>query len=403
MKVHKLIARRYLFSKKSHNAINIITGIAIVGIAVGSMALIIVLSGFNGLQTLVEDMYSSFDPDVKITPASGKTFEERDIDWDQLKAMPEIAGMSRSLEETALIKYKERQSFATIKGVDENFGGISGVDTSIYDGAYSLNFEGKNFAVMGYGVANQLQVYTRNIYDPIVIFAAKRNAKISADPTRAFSTNPINVSGIFNINADVDFKYVLVPLEFSRQIFDHKAELSSIEVNLNDGVDHEEFKEKLQMALGPDYEVKTRYELNELLFKTNRTEKWITYLILTFILVIASFNLIASLTILIIDKRGDIAILRSMGADKALIRMIFIREGLLIAFLGGGLGMLIGLLLTLGQQYIGLIRLGADSIVEYYPMELDMLDFLAVLSTVLVLGFIAAWLPVRFVLRKTLV
>lgn len=367
------------------------------------MALIIVLSGFNGLQTLVEDMYSNFDPDIKVTASRGKSLSVDSISIQEIEKLPQVSKLSKCLEETALLKYKEKQSFATIKGVDENFGTISGVDTSIYEGNYALNYEGKNFAVLGYGVASQLQVYARNIYDPVVIFAAKRKSRVSANMMNAFSTNPINVAGVFNVNADVDFKYMLVPLDFSQEIFDRKGELSSLEIKLSPGVSAADFKEVLQEKLGQNFEVKTRFELNELIFKTNRTEKWITYLILTFILIIASFNLIASLTILILEKKADINIMRAMGADKSLIRKIFLREGFLIAFLGGGIGMLLGLLLTLGQQYIGFIRLGADSIVEYYPMELDGLDFLAVLATVLFLGFLAAWLPVKFVLRKTLV
>jgi len=375
----------------------------VIGIAVGSMALVIVLSGFNGLQTLVEGMYSSFDPDLKVRIKKGKTFSEDSISWEEIQNIEGVAGLSKSLEETALLRYKEKQSFAVIKGVDQSFGSLSGVDTSIYEGSYALNYQGKDFTVMGYGVANKLQVYTRNIYDPVVVFAANRKAKISANPSTAFRTEAINVSGIFSINADVDFQYILVPLDFSRKLFDYEGQLTSIEVHLTEEGNSEAVKLALASILGPDFEIKSRYEQNELLYKTNRTEKWITFLILSFILVIASFNLIASLTILILEKKEDIAILRAMGADKALISKIFLREGLYISLFGGGIGLSLGLLLSLGQKYIGFIRLGADSIVEYYPMQVNVLDFSAVLATVLVLGFLAAWLPVRFVLRKTLV
>lgn len=367
------------------------------------MALIIVLSGFNGLQLLVENMYSNFDPEIKVFPAKGKTFEESSVDWEKLESLEAIKGISKTLEETALLKYKDKQSFAVVKGVSENFGSLSGLDTSIYEGNYSLEHQGRPFASMGYGVAGQLQVYTKNIFDPVVIFAANREASMNVNPMDAFTTNPINVSSIFNVNADVDFKYVIVPLAFAQKTFKHEGRLSTIEIRLKEGVSPDDFVPDLKAVLGPGFDLKTRFELNELLFKTNRTEKWITYLILTFILVIASFNLIASLTILIIEKRSDIAILRAMGADKKLITKTFLREGFYIAALGGGIGMGLGLLLTLGQQYIGFLRLGADSIVEYYPVALNLMDFITVLGTVLVLGFLASWLPVHFMLRKTLV
>ncbi len=400
MRVPLFISKRYLFSKKSHNAINIITAIAVSGIAVGSMALIIVLSGFNGLERLVEGMYSSFDPEIRVSPAQGKTFELDSVRLLQLEEMAELNEVAFVLEETGLLKYKDKQVFGRIKGVSENFIEMSGLDSALYDGQMNLKSEGYPMAILGYGIADKLGIFVQHVFEPLVVFAAKRTAKIRVNPDEAFRSSAIGISSIFTINPEFDYKYAIVPLDFAQEIFDHKGSISALEISTVGNSNLDEVKKRVQEVIGTDFIVETRYEINEIIYKTNKSEKWITYLILTFILIIATFNVIGSLTILILDKRGDINVLRSMGADKKLIRRIFLSEGFLISALGGAIGLTIGFTLTLLQQEVGLIRLGVASVTEFYPVALELGDFLAVMATVLVLGFIAAYLPVRFVLRK---
>ncbi len=400
MNLSFFISKRYLFSRKSHNAINIITAIAVSGIAVGSMALVIVLSGFNGLEDLVEGMYNSFDADLKITKVKGKTFEANAPWISQIEEINEVAVVGKSIEETALVKYKDQQSFARVKGVSDNFPSMIGLDSSMYEGDALLERDDMPMAILGYGIADKLNVFTRHIFEPLVIFAAKRKAKISVDPSNAFRSKPIGASGIFSITPDLDYQYIIVPIWFAEEVFDYTDRLSALEINLKQGVDHEAVRQNIQSLVGQDYVVKTRYELNEVIYQTNKTEKWITFMILTFILIIATFNVIGSLTILILDKRGDIHVLRSMGASKKLIRKIFLSEGLMISLAGGLLGLLIGFLLTLGQQEIGFVELGVPSVTQYYPVKMELPDFVAILITVVTLGLIAAWLPVKFVLRK---
>lgn len=394
------ISRRYLFSKKSHNAINIITGIAVSGIAVGSMALIIVLSGFNGLERLVEGMYDSFDPEIRISPAKGKTFELDEEMLQGLASYPQSDRISTVLEETALLKFKDSQVFARVKGVSQSYVKMSGLDSALYSGEMLLESEGYPMAILGYGIADKLGVFVEHVFEPMIVFAAKREAKISANPDNVFRSSPIGISSIFTINPEFDFKYAIVPLGFAQEIFNHEGSISSVEMSVKPGTDLELAKADIQGMMGADFKVENRYEINEIIYQTNKTEKWVTYLILTFILIIATFNVIGSLTILIIDKRGDIKVLQAMGANKELIRKIFLSEGLLIACLGGGIGLSLGFILTFLQQEVGLIRLGVASVTEYYPVAMEFGDFLAVLATVLVLGLAAAWLPVRFVLRR---
>jgi len=364
------------------------------------MALIIVLSGFNGLERLVEGMYSSFDPEIRVSPAQGKTFELDSVRLLQLEEMAELNEVAFVLEETGLLKYKDKQVFGRIKGVSENFIEMSGLDSALYDGQMNLKSEGYPMAILGYGIADKLGIFVQHVFEPLVVFAAKRTAKIRVNPDEAFRSSAIGISSIFTINPEFDYKYAIVPLDFAQEIFDHKGSISALEISTVGNSNLDEVKKRVQEVMGTDFIVETRYEINEIIYKTNKSEKWITYLILTFILIIATFNVIGSLTILILDKRGDINVLRSMGADKKLIRRIFLSEGFLISALGGAIGLTIGFTLTLLQQEVGLIRLGVASVTEFYPVALELGDFLAVMATVLVLGFIAAYLPVRFVLRK---
>lgn len=395
------IARRYLFSKKKHNVINIISAVSMLGVGIGAMALIVVMSAFNGLENLVAGLYSSFDPDIKITIKEGKTFNATSFPADEIKKIPGVKHYCEALEETVYIRYKDNEAIATIKGVEEEFIEMSGIDSMITEGELLLNSGGNHYAVTGYGIAYKLGLFIENVFEPLRIYSARRNEINMLNPEQAFKMGNIMPSGVFMINQDFDFKYVLVPLSFAKELLERENAISSVEIGLDRQADENKVKNEIQKIAGDNFTVKTRYELNELIFKTNKTEKWITYLILTFILVIATFNVIGSLTMLILEKKEDMQILRSMGCDKQQVKNIFMIEGLMITLAGGLAGLATGGLLCAGQQWFGFVRL-QGVIVEFYPVKLMTLDFVAVIVTVLIIGFFASWLPVRYVTEKYL-
>lgn len=395
------IAKRYLISKKSHNVINIISWISVSGIAVGTMALIIVLSAFNGLETLVEDLYASFDPDLKITIIKGKTFSADEFPKDKVLAIPEVAFYNSTLEEVALIKYEDKQTIATIKGVEESFYEMTGMDSLLIEGDIRHHAEKNNNIILGWGIADQLSLFIAESVYQVGIIVPKRGNSKSLTPGSEFNRKTANATGIFSVNPDFDTKYVLGELEFVQKLLKHKDRLSSVELGLIKDCNWEKVKTKVQQAVGENYKVQTRFEMNELIFKTNKTEKWITFLILSFILVIASFNIIGSLTMLIIDKKKDVWILKTMGANNSVIRKIFFAEGMLINFLGAFSGMTIGAFICWLQMQFGLLRL-AGGVVDFYPIELNIMDFVNVSIIVIIIGLVASWYPVRILTKKHL-
>jgi lipoprotein-releasing system permease protein len=390
-----------LISKKSHNVINIISWISVTGIAVGTMALIIVLSAFNGLETLVEDLYASFDPDLKITIIEGKTFDSKNFPKDKILAIEGVEFYNSALEEVALIKYNDKQTVATIKGVEQSFYQMSGLDSLMIEGSINKSPKNKNNVILGWGIANQLALYITDYSFPISIIVPKKGTKKGFSPGAEFKKKTANATGVFSVNPDFDTKYVVGNLEFAQNLLQQKDRLSSVELGLKANTDWESVQKKVQHIVGTDYKVQTRYELNELVFKTNKTEKWITFLILSFILIIASFNIIGSLTMLIIDKQKDVWILKTMGANNGVIRKIFFAEGMLINLLGAISGMAIGALICWLQIQFGLLRLNGG-VVEFYPIELNILDFVNVSIIVIIIGLIASWYPVQVLTKKYL-
>lgn len=388
-----------MISKKSHNVINIISWISVTGIAIGTMALVIVLSAFNGLETLVEDLYASFDPDIKITIVEGKTFEASEFPKAKILAINEVEFYNSALEEVALIKYEDKQTVATIKGVEESFYAMTGMDSLIIEGKIEHN--SNNNIIMGWGIADQLALFiSQSIYQVGIIVPKKGNKK-GLTPGSEFNRKTGNATGIFSVNPDFDTKYVLGELTFVQSLLKHKNKLSSVELGLKEGADWDKVKDKVKIIVGENYKVQTRFELNELIFKTNKTEKWITFLILSFILVIASFNIIGSLTMLIIDKKKDVWILKTMGANNSVIRKIFFVEGMLINLLGAIIGMAIGALVCWLQMQFGLLRL-AGGVVDFYPIELNSMDFAKISAIVIIIGLIASWYPVRILTKRHL-
>ncbi len=403
MRVSLYIARRYLFARKAQNAINIISAISMLGVAVGTMALVVVLSVFNGFDEVVKSLFNSFDPDIKISLVEGKTFIP-DEKFESLKDLPGVAVYAEILEENALLKYGERQHIATIKGVEESFIQVTGIDSMVYDGNMKLKDKNRSYAVVGQGVAYNLQIGL-NFINPLFVYMPKRLGQINvANPDDAFRRKHIFPSGIFSIEQDYDSRYVIVPIEFMRDLLEYTEEITSVELKLDHAFDPEKTQNQIIEILGPDYNVKNRAEQNELFYKVMKSEKWAIFLILTFILIIASFNIIGSLSMLIIDKRNDIRSLRNMGATEKLISRIFLMEGWLISITGSFIGLFFGAGISWIQDKFELIKLSGSGtfIIDAYPVDLQIGDVLLVWLTVLFIGFLAAMYPVRVISKRYL-
>lgn len=397
------IARRYLFSRKSRNAINVISGISVVGLSLGTMALVIVLSVFNGFDETVKALFNSFDPDLKVIPKNGKTFVPENALLLEMDADADIASWSPVLEENALIRYGKKQYIAVIKGVNDDYAAITGIDSMMWDGNFSLrNENGNPMAVVGQGVANYLGVGLTFV-NPLNIYVPRRTARYSPNPNQVFLRKYIFPSGIFAIEQDFDSKYILLPLDFTRELLQYEGEVSSLEVKAREGARLPELENRLQKAVGDQMDVRNRFEQQEVFYKVMRSEKLAIFFILTFILLIASFNITGSLTMLIIEKKRDIGILRSMGANNQLIKRIFLLEGWLISFLAVGSGLVLGSLICWLQDRYELIKIQGEAIlITAYPVDLQAADLLSTALTVLAIGFLAAWLPVRYLSRKYL-
>lgn len=370
------------------------------GVGVGAMALIIVLSAFNGINDLVEGLYSSFDSEIRIEAAKGKTFEDKEDLRNKLVTIDEVVSLNRSLEETVFLKYKESQAFATIKGVDTTFIAQSGLDSLMWGGTSELTVaNNKPMIIVGFMVAEKLGLLIHNAFQPIFVYAAKNSKSKHFTPENAFYIEPITPAGIFAINQDIDSKYVVAPYSFVETLVNKIGYVTAYELQLTPKANLDEVKQKVQLMLGSEYVVKTRYQQNELLYKTNNTEKWATFLILTFILLIATFNIIGSLTILILDKKRDIFVLRGMGATQQMIKRIFFTEGLLISITGGLIGLSLGIVFVWLQSVFGFIPV-EGLLIDHYPVVLQLQDVISIIAIVIVIGSLAAFLPSKFVLRK---
>ena len=399
MNLSLYIAKRYLFSKKSHNAINIVSIISACGVAVGTIALVCVLSVFNGFQGLVENLFSNFDPPIKITLNQGKTFDTQLPEIQRIKKMPEVAFFGEVLQENALLMFSDKQTPVIVKGVSENYGQISDIDKIMMDGSFKLTDGVFDMGVAGIGLAQTLGCGVRFV-EPLQLYAPKRNSSISIiRPDEAFNKQYLFLSGIFMVQqAKYDSNLLLVRLSLARKLFEYNNEVTSIELKLAKGTDEKVVQQKIQKILGKNFSVKNKYEQQEDFFRMTKVEKWITYLILSFILLIAIFNVIGSLSMLIIEKKKDIIILENMGASRNLIFKIFLFEGWMISIIGVIIGIILGLILCYLQMEFGLISLGGESgayIVNAYPVQIEWFDILIIAITVLSLGFLAAIYPAR--------
>ena len=394
MNVSFYIAKRYLIAKKSQNAINIISWISVISVGIGTFALVVVLSAFNGLEGLVESLFESFDADIRIEAKKGKVFSADDIDFDELMEVEGVVDYSKVLEEVVGVRYKDQQAIATIKGVDASFLNMSQLDSAIIDGEALLERNEINFAIMGYGIASQLGAYLNKAPENLSIYAPSREKFSAINPLSSTYRQLIAPGGVFYISPEYDNKYIVVSLEFAHKLLKYKNEITSVELSSEETADLETVKDKLTELVGEDFKVSTKYEFNEIIYKTNRTEKWVTFLILVFILIIAAFNILSSLSMLIIEKKKDIETLKALGAKKSLIRRIFFFEGLLINLSGALSGLILGVILCLLQQHVGLLRL-EGGIVEYYPVEVNPVELLYILATVLIIGVLTSWYPVK--------
>ena len=404
------IAKRYLFSKKSHNAINVISGVSVCGVALATLALVCTLSVFNGFQDLVTTMFTAFDPELKITAVSGKVFDAQDDRIQSLKQMPEVEVFSESLEDNVMVQYKDRQAMAVIKGVEDNFRQLTAIDSILYGrGEMVLHDEVVAYAIPGIELVSILGTGVRFL-DPLEIYAPKRGSKINvASPASSFNSDYLYSSGlVFAVNQQkYDASYILTSLKFARDLFQYDTEVSSIELKLKEGANINKVQGRIASLLGKDFQVLNRYEQQADTYRIMEVEKLISYLFLTFILLIACFNVIGSLSMLIIDKRTDVVTLRNLGANDETIKQIFLLEGCLISFLGALIGVVLGVALCLVQQEFGLISLGSgDSagafVVDAYPVNVQITDVLLVLLTVLVISFFSVQYPVRYLSRRLL-
>jgi lipoprotein-releasing system permease protein len=403
VKLSLYIAKRYLFAKKSRNAINVISAVSVAGVTVGTMALIIILSVFNGLEKLVSSIFNTFDPDLRITAAEGKTFVPDSSRLQRLANVNGVACYSLTIEENALLKYGDRQYIATIKGVDDAYDKVTNIDTAMWEGTFSLRSEnGRPWAIPGIGVAEYLGIRV-NFITPLFIYVPRRSSGMSPDPEEAFNRRFIFSSGIFQIEQSYDSKYVYLPIDFARELIDNENGVSTLEIKFSKNADARSVQKNVKKIFGNGFVVQNRFEQQEIFYKVMQSERLAIFVILTLILIIASFNIIGSLTMLIIEKERDVEILRSLGADNNLIRKIFIIEGWLISIIGASAGVLLGFIICWLQQKYGFVKLNSESLImDAYPVVMKLKDFIIVPATVLLIGYWAAWYPVRFLTKKYL-
>lgn len=402
------IAKRYLFSKKSHHAINIISGISAGGVALATLALVCTLSVFNGFQDLVSTLFTSFDPQLKITSAQGKFIPADDPLLEKVRKHSDIAVWTNCLEDNALVRYEGRQAMVILKGVDDHFGTCTDIQKILYgDGSFILHADVLNYGVPGIQLASQLGIGAR-FERPIDVYAPRKGERINmSNPAAAFNMDELYSPGIvFSVSQKkYDANYLITSIGFARNLFEQQGMISSLELRLKDGARIEKVKEDIRSLLGDKYQVKDRYEQQEDVFRIMKIEKVIAYLFLTFILLVACFNIIGSLSMLIIDKKEDVQTLRNLGADDQQIARIFLFEGRMISTLGALSGIILGLILCYLQQTYGLLKLGDSTgnfIIDAYPVSVHAWDILFIFITVIAVGYLSVWYPVRYLSKRLL-
>ncbi len=384
------IARRYLFAKKSTNAINIISGISVLGLALGAAALVLVLSVFNGFEKLITGMMSNFNPDVKIVATKGKTFISDSLKINQLRQIKGVELLSETLEETAFFEYEKTQAIGTLKGVDDNFSKINRIDSTVREGRYLLYDTQNDYAVLGGGIRNQLGVYERNMMTPLSIYMPKRGeVGVLEQP---FAKRFVYPAGAFVIQSEVDNQYVLTNLQFVRDILNAENEVSAYEIKLKPDANSSSTLSEIRSIMGNDFTIKDHYQQDEAFLKLMNIEKWMSYAILSLTILLVAFNMVGSLWMMVLEKKQDISILKSMGAQDKLIRNIFLNEGFLLCGMGLISGFVVAIILYLLHVYTegGLVPLPPGFASDRYPVALKTVDFVVVATTVIVIGLLAS-------------
>ena len=399
MKTELKIAWRYLFAKKQYNAIHIISGISAAAVGVVTAAMVCVLSVMNGFGVMVEQLFSQFDPDIRIEAVSGKSFHDQGERFDALRQLSEVAMVSQSIEETALLQFEDKQMPVRLYGVDSVFPTLTHIENIITEGHYEVYDGAFDRAVLGQGLAWQMGIGARFI-SPLQLYAPKRNAKVNMlRPDQSFNDEVCFIAGTFAVQqVKYDNEVMLVDIDLTRRLLDYgNHEVSALLVKVAPHTSVKQAKKAIQSLLGEGFAVLDRYEQQADFFRILRVEKLLTTLLLVFILLIASFNIIGSLSMLIIDKQTDIQTLSHLGANKKMIQRIFLFEGWLISALGAMVGLAIGLIVCLVQEHLGILKLGngTEYVVSAYPVAVQTTDVLIVAAVVLTLGFLAAWIPAR--------
>ena len=402
------IARRYLFAKKSHHAINIISGISVLGVAVATMAMVVTLSVFNGFQDLVADLFTAFDPELLVTPKDGQTIDAKDKDLLWLKKSDVVEVYTPVLEGQALVVEGGKQQVVTIKGVTDNVTKQGHIEDILYgEGHFCLHADILEYGILGIQLAQQLGL-PANFENPLQVYAPKPGERVNiGNPLSSFNHDELQSPGVVFMvrQAKYDANYILTSLQFAQKLFDREGRVSSVELKLKEGLKTDKVKEQLKAQLGERFKVEDRYEQQNDVFRVMRIEKLISYLFLSFILLVACFNIIGSLSMLMIDKRQDIQTLRSLGANDSQICTIFRLEGHIISLAGALLGLVLGGVLCWIQQEYGIVRMGDSEgsfIIDTYPVSVYWTDILLVLVTVLAVGWLAIWYPVRYLSKKIL-
>jgi len=402
------IAKRYLFSKKSTHAINVISLISVIGVAVATIALVIVLSAFNGFHDLVATLFTNFDPQLKVVPMKGKTVPCDDPVLTKIRKLPQIDVATECVEDNALAIYHDKQAMVTIKGVDDNFASLTHISDILYgEGTFDLRAANLNFGTLGILLAQQLGTGVRWT-DALRIYAPVKKGQLDmSNPADGFVVDSLDSPGVlFQVKqAKYDAKYIIVPIAWARNLFGQQGMLSSLELRLKDGSDLGDVKEEIKQIAGTKYKVLDRFEQQDDTFKIMQIEKLFAYVFLTFILIVACFNIVGSLSMLIIDKKDDVMTLRNLGASDQQIAHIFLFEGRMISVIGAVLGILIGLLLCWLQQEYGFVHLGDSDgsfIVNAYPISVHYIDVALIFITVIAVGWLAVWYPVRYLSKRLL-
>ena len=388
------IARRYLFARRSTNAINIITGIAVFGVAIGTAALILILSVFNGFEDLFLGLYNSFNPDVTITPEKGKTFDVDSITLEQLYQLEEVVAISQTLEEKAMFDYKDNKDIGLLKGVDEYYSVVTGVDSTVREGSYRFDQDGISLAVIGQGIRNKLGVDVDDPFSPLTIYWPKRKRTGIFD-TRPFKSKQVQPTGTFLVQQDFENQYVLTSIDLVRELLNRPGACSALEIDLAEGSSNSSTYAKLQDIVGEEFVIKNRYEQEASFLRLMQVEKWLSFAIVGLMMLLISFNLIGALWMIVLEKQADIAILRSMGMTRGDVYRLFIYEGLLLCGFGVLLGFALATIIYILQTTVGIINLPGGMLIDAYPVSLRWFDFPIVELTVISIGGLAAILPAR--------